>query len=314
MKKILLLLSIILYPLPSFTDDYPNIYRHVFSFAFNGQVYSPAAQFGNLLEYRVEIGHVHVNFEGYDPVLVDIQPLVERAAQMWDDRFASAGLPIRVREAVRPSRVNFSITIANGDQQEDLNSWGGLYGFTTPILPEEMLNDFRYQNFRLPGIVITSKFMISTKLYKKLKKIFGHDNRQAIADNMIYYAVVHEFGHAFGLAHPDFEGSRSFDNANTITEGLVESASSIENSTVPLMLSNGTYLGTLRRNLGRPITIQDIRPSSLELTGIAEENACGGSIPPRIKRNTFKTEKCKEKPRVFYPLAKAMLPVYQILL
>lgn len=136
MKKAMLLLAIMLLPCQSAFGEYSNLNPPpwVLSFAFNGRVFSPAAQFGNLLVFDVREGDiVHLRFGNRTAIDVDLHAITLQAAAMWDRRLATAQVPVHVRPAENPNQVNFEVRVATEAQAPELRG-DGARGMPSPAL------------------------------------------------------------------------------------------------------------------------------------------------------------------------------------
>ncbi|PHM66732.1 hypothetical protein [Xenorhabdus sp. KJ12.1] len=311
----------------------PN--RHVYSYAINDQVYSPVRFFNNNLRYRIDehIGQVTVNI-GARALTVNTAPLIRYAANLWNRRLRSAQIPIQLTEITQssPSEVDCWISRANDAQEEYLvpppsvtdpsHPLTNRYlAYTTLVLPDEMLSHYSVKNFTNPGIVIANTFYFSEEVFTALRALISSKySEQDIANVIVYFTMVHEFGHTLGLTHPILQhrriethgGPLNTDRGDVMSAALTaQLPRGVPDAGIPIMTSNLSYFRTLATRLNRRIVYRDITPTELELAAISMENSCGGSPPSQSKRNVVSSESCKEKPRVFYPIAQSLVPIYQ---
>ncbi|MCC8380930.1 hypothetical protein [Xenorhabdus sp. PB30.3] len=331
MKYILLILSLsAFYAYPYDPSAYSNPNRHVCSIALNNQIYNPSDFFNNNLRYRIaeNIGSVTVSIHNDDGttrnITIEVAPLVRDAADMWNQRLIARNSPIRLTEIPQGSSsdTDFQITRANDAQQTSL---GSDLAETTLVLPPEVQEHITNQVFNRPGIVLTNTFNYPRETFNTIRKTLNeHYSEPHVAKILVYHTIAHEFGHALGLTHPGLlelgglnekENKIQLDRSNPGHFFAIAITAEVEqgqaNARVPLMTSNDTYFLRLRNQLGRQLEYNDLRPSELELNAIATENACGDSPSPQSKRNVTASEICKEKPRIFYPIAQALIPIYQ---
>ncbi|WP_340607652.1 hypothetical protein [Xenorhabdus bharatensis] len=331
MKYILLILSLsAFYAYPYDPSAYSNPNRHVCSIALNNQIYNPSDFFNNNLNYRIaeNIGSVTIAIHNDDGttrnIAIEVAPLVRDAADMWNQRLIGRNSPIRLTEIPQGSSsdTDFQITRANDAQQTSL---GSDLAETTLILPPEVQEHITNQVFNRPGIVLTNTFHYPRETFDTIRRTLNdHYTEHHVAKILVYHTIAHEFGHALGLTHPGLlelgelnekENQIQLDRSNpghffaiAITAELEQEQA---NARVPLMTSNDTYFLRLRNQLGRQLEYNDIAPSELEINAIAMENECGGSPSSQSKINVSASKICKEKPRIFYPIAELLVPIYQ---
>ncbi|WP_153020107.1 hypothetical protein [Paramesorhizobium deserti] len=296
MKRAILSVILLSYSSVSLAEDPPelppDVFTQVLSQTYNGRIYSPAAQFGNLLEIGVFAEFVNIAFGDGLPIPVDVHPIAQRVAQMWDDQLAAARIPVRVRLAEQAVLGNLPIRTANaaqeramiGDDPDDASSaittpilpdeaqqavLGNLpirtanaaqeramigddpddasSAITTPILPDEALEEYMYVNFRQPGIVLLPTRHHTDAQFQRFVQIFGTDNRQTIADALVFRTLAHEMGHALGLNHPNDTSEEPFDTAGRITLGWARTTTFTRDiAATPLMIGDQmAYLGAV---------------------------------------------------------------------
>ncbi|MDC9589616.1 hypothetical protein PSI23_09945 [Xenorhabdus sp. XENO-10] len=316
-------------------EAYLNPNRHVCSIAISNQIYNPADFFNNNLRYRIDenIGSVTVSIDNGDGTTrnfaIDVAPLVRNAADMWNQRFIARGSPIRLTEVPQgsPSEADFQISRENDAQQA---TWGEALAHTTLVLPADILEHYAVPAFNRPGMFLTDTFPYSKETFNTIRRTLNeHYTEPHAAKIVVYQTIVHEFGHALGLAHPgvlnleqlpvsEKEEQIVIDTSNpgnflalAITAELEQGQS---DARVPLMTDSDTYFFRLRHQLDRRLNYDDIGPSELELNAIDMENACGGLTSSQPKRNIVFSASCKEKPRIFYPITQSLIPIYQTLL
>ncbi|SFN99831.1 hypothetical protein [Xenorhabdus japonica] len=338
MKFICMILSLAIFNSFGYDPEaYLNPNRHVCSIAISNQIYNPADFFNNNLRYRIDanIGSVTVSIDNGDGttrnIAIDVAPLVRNAADMWNQRLIARGSPIHLTEVPQgsPSEADFQISRPNDAQQAILHLRESL-AQTTLVLPTDILEHYAVPAFNRPGMFLTNTFSYSGDFFNTIRRTLNeHYTEHQAAKIVVYQTIVHEFGHALGLAHPGLlnlerlpvsekEEQIVIDTSNSgnflalaITAELEQGQS---DARVPLMTDDDTYFFRLRHQLDRRLNYDDIGPSELELNAIDIENACGGLTSSQPKINVVFSASCKEKPRVFYPITQSLISIYQTLL
>ncbi|MBD2792447.1 zinc metalloprotease [Xenorhabdus szentirmaii] len=343
MKFILLILSLAVFCAYGYDPNaLSNPNRHVCSFAIGNQIYNPAQFFNNNLRYRINEGleSVTVVVENEDGTttnfVVDVAPLVRNAANMWNQHFIARHSPIRLTEVPQspPSEVDFHISRAN-DAQQNIFNRESLQAVTTLVLPTEITSHYLDPDFDIPGTVISNTINFSREDFDSTINALNETyTAQHVAEIIVYYILAHEFGHSLGLTHPrsyslgNRERRIPIDIANMENFLAIAITAELESdqpdARIPIMLDeknededenqNESYFSLLHAQLGRRVNEDDIMPSNLELNATENENACGGSPFLQSQNNLVSSESCKEKPRIFYPVAQAVIPIYQTLL
>ncbi|KXF79424.1 hypothetical protein ATN84_06925 [Paramesorhizobium deserti] len=143
--------------------------------------------------------------------------------------------------------------------------------------------------------------------FQRFVQIFGTDNRQTIADALVFRTLAHEVGHALGLNHPNDTSEEPFDTAGMITLGWARTTTFTRDiAATPLMIGDQmAYLEALAARLRTPVTTANMAPTVHELFAIGVENDCGGPIsqPSTDNKTSMSDDTCTNKPRIFYPLA-----------
>lgn len=142
---------------------------------------------------------VRIDVPGAGFEYIDVTDIARRAALVWVGVFGH-DLPIAMGNTGTPNSLIIRTVIAPPDPEEppfDNDEWARTYPPNVDGLPEVA-----------PQILfVRNRTMLETDL-AFLKGLFGTNTRRETLERWLYTIMVHEFGHAFGLAHPvgDFAG------------------------------------------------------------------------------------------------------------
>ncbi|MBD2804432.1 hypothetical protein [Xenorhabdus szentirmaii] len=327
-------------PTPSPIQEQLNVILNfvVFGVDRDNRRYSAIRNYGTELLYQIP-DDLYI-FYTYDrqTYRVNVTPLVEEAARYWNRFLSVRGF--QIRRAYTGGRSNFIIRTIPNTQAQHLrvgdsgiplaftaapNSVGLAAGRT--ILPD-ILSE--------PGMYITENRDISPETRRRIGIIFGNNLDTSFAD-MTYSMILHEFGHALGLAHPEIAwGTR----ANNIplqsgayydvfyrTRRFIIVRGNNDN-VAPIMLSDQMdYLSLLRLlHRDRFITREDIVASPNEtrllarflgdecsFSGIQARTVLTQAIPHHSRFVEEQSPDCSEL-RTVFPIGEMMTPVYQMVL
>ncbi|HEF4967611.1 TPA: hypothetical protein SI456_002142 [Escherichia coli] len=250
-KKIIIILSILVFPLTTLAERTPNEEKTVVGYAdHNGQLYNITAIYGSTIYYTVPRGTLTINTMdstgGRIQVSFDYADYVREAFNEW----APAGINVQeVPGAGMEARV---VTFGTSNYAD--NSLG-----STIFDPSG--------NSRLRIDLGTfNKFIMSN--FDKLK------SRKAIPENMspeeyirlkLRITIKHEIGHILGLLHNNESGAHF---PHGVGQEIARCRLLNQAPSIMLNGSNYDYIECLAHYLGRPVTESDIAPSRNDIEGV----------------------------------------------
>ncbi|CAD5786842.1 hypothetical protein [Escherichia coli] len=250
-KKIIMILSILVFPLTTLAERTPNEEKTVVGYAdHNGKLYNITAIYGSTIYYTVPRGTLTINTMdstgGRIQVSFDYADYVREAFNEW----APAG--ISVQEVPGTGMEARVVTFGTSNYAD--NSLG-----STIFDPSG--------NSRL-RIDLGSFNKIIMKNFDKLK------SRKAIPENMspeeyiklkLRITIKHEIGHILGLLHNNESGAYF---PHGVGQEIARCRLLNQAPSIMLNGSNYDYIERLAHYLGRPVTESDIGPSRNDIEGV----------------------------------------------
>ncbi|MDX7987136.1 hypothetical protein FE392_07295 [Xenorhabdus sp. 12] len=302
----------------------------VFGFDRDDRRYSAIRNYGTQLLYQIP-DNLYVYYT-YDrqTYRVNLTPLAEDAARFWDDVLSARGF--RVRRAYTGGHSNFIIRTIPDFGDESMLALTAAPN--TRAL--ELAQIYFPSLISEAGMYIRRERNITPQVGEDLRRYLGEDPYTGFLI-LTYTTLLHEFGHALGLAHPEIAVD-SRDNNRYLHPGAYNDfLSQAERFTVvrgndnpapPIMFMNAIdYFHyrwlQLRR---RTITMRNIVASPNEmsiLTRFLGDECTFINIPPRTIQthaiphpSRFVEEQSPDCSalRTFSPIDEMMTPIYQMML
>lgn len=225
--------------------------------------YDPCARYNKGLRYTVS-GNIEVQFgSGFSFVLSQV---VAQAAQIWNNKLLSNGCSFTIAPA-GPLPSNFVIN------DNFSNSASGTVAMAIP-------QGYGAVTGAQPGIYVNkgAPLKFSQSAYKTIRGMFDSSmSDQDVAHALALVTVVHEFGHALGMAHPIEESDSPKDDVGPrYSPFSMQWTPQAAFRTGPLMIGDANkMLDVMWKTSGkRPLTLADMQPSDVEADTIKQMLSC----------------------------------------
>ncbi|AOM41484.1 hypothetical protein [Xenorhabdus hominickii] len=285
-------------------------------------MYSAVSSYGGHIGYTLDNPQMEITYEiqGHS-ISIPLTPLVEAAAAYWNRQLGEHGLTIEQNSGSR--QPNFIIRFVPPNMVNNvLYSDGDVAEVRTALTFEANSVCLDYYRQRYPsvfnsaGIFLRQHIPIDNTWLNMLRGIFGSNNRKVLLGNLLYTIILHEFGHAVGLSHPD-NADRSFYPNPERGAHIYRNAIGVSNfenmlaSPQPALMHSDQlqFLSDLHEQRGEFLTRNMIGLSDNENSWIQDMVNCHN-----LQRTVrFVNSLNCHKFQIIYPLANAMMPIYQTL-
>ncbi|ENH9205162.1 hypothetical protein ACUI5U_002745 [Vibrio vulnificus] len=256
MKKTIILFVTLLVSTGCLANDIPNENKHVVGIFDDNtnQLMNTNSIYGESIRvFIVEQNHqLTINIYEQEPIVINLYSEMESVIERWRE----SGLRIDLTTTIPEDQNYISILVGNN---------GSAYGYTNFNSPRDEM--------AITRLTIDSRGFqhYLPNYYQRLRdaNIISSDmDIREFTRMMVRVTLIHEFGHALGLAHHDedrvqIEGHPGRSGREIVRCGL-------SNSRPSIMLSGrtGSFLSNLSTFLNRPVTINDVFPSRNDLEGV----------------------------------------------
>ena len=267
--------------------------------------YNACKEYGGIIKYNAS-GTITAEF-GSSSYSFNIIDIANEAAQKWNVALRNAGCEMKIIAASNPNDANFKI----GRGTFEMHTLP-VVTFAKGLLVIPGIEPGIYFNKKIPAFTLTSQETVND-----IKKIFaaGTSEKQ-IAHMFIHKMVLHEFGHAFGLAHP-FEPSPDAETYQLRNKRVLQSIKQ-NFSRPPIMIAQTQdYLPRLSSMLMQRIIFQDIDATPQEAIFLSEVAKCSNDANRISSINQGNDEECEafeNNMHVVYPYSGIIIPAIQPLL
>ncbi|PHM59855.1 hypothetical protein [Xenorhabdus sp. KK7.4] len=302
------------------SDSDPKNFVVGLFFDENGDTYNPLVGYGSVLRYTLSDPNLSIQYTHHDDVEnIPIAPLMQRAAVYWSRVTAPH---FTVRERREGESANFILQTMLPVMLDSSNAGlylGNLDAYTVFPHSREYEEDVRDYGITSAGIFFRPSIPITDDVFTNWEDAMGSGRSfREYAEHNTYALILHEMGHALGLAHPDeIVNGPSF--VTDIHPRIYRTNSYDvywlpDSHETPIMLQHLTdFLLTLRQRLGQDLTLDNIAVSEQEINVILSQL----SFDCRPHRENFdissrslsltKSKYCNHS--TVYPLAKRIVPI-----
>ncbi|MEQ1974370.1 hypothetical protein [Xenorhabdus sp. SGI240] len=210
-------------PTPLPFDGNENIFNTVIlQFDNNNDLYDVTRNYGPTLRYQIPDDLTITYSYDRQSYRIRLAPIVDRAARYWDQLLGPYGFHIYRADTGTPS--NFIISTMSIDQAATLGRGLVPQAFTPPPNSQGLTHARERLPYLItgPGMYITESRSIDASQHEFIRRIFGPGDLDRHFESLIYLFILHEFGHAVGLTHPETVTERINDLYETLEMGFLE--------------------------------------------------------------------------------------------
>ncbi|WP_157798242.1 hypothetical protein [Aeromonas cavernicola] len=261
-NKLLILLSLIMVTFISKADNEDRKIKNVVG-VFNEEtnlLINSQDVYGDIIRYYIpsDMRNLVINLPSQVFVAINLEQEIEYAISMWQRQQQGSRRPINfMRSLVRPTDTRY-IGYRLGTTTDS-------YGNTNYNSPSN--------NDAITRVVLqprTFELQMPRRYHMAINA--GDISRETdISDftrMMVRLTIIHETGHALGLLHHDDDIEQNFNHPTRVGRRIVNCPLSFTPPSIMISGRNNTdYFTSLRRHLGRSVTLADISPSRNDIDG-----------------------------------------------